>query len=464
MGNTIGNVANPPMACGRVLVVDDEEALAELIGSALRESGYEVTLAHTVGQAEERLRQNEFDVALLDMHLPDGTGADILRRLVDEGALTESIVLTGSRDIASAIEAMKLGASDYLAKPIPIGDLEIAVGQARDRYRLRTENQALRLRLARHEVHSSIVTEDPEMQRIVASLAQVGPSDLPVLVQGESGTGKELIARAVHDSSPRKGGPFVAINCAALPDNLLESELFGYERGAFTGAATRKLGLFEVADRGTLLLDEIGDISAGVQAKLLRVLETKEFFRLGSTRPTRSDVRVVCATNRDLLEMMHAGAFREDLYYRINGVTLRLPALRDRPADVLPLALHFMRVHGIKRDLSPRALLTLKHYRWPGNVRELQMVIRRAGALATGALIEPRDLPLQAARPSTVASGDLPEGLTLSQLEDRYIRQVLAQCKGHRARAAARLGISVKTLYNKIGPERPRDKDDTSGL
>jgi DNA-binding NtrC family response regulator len=446
---------------GTVLVVDDDESLAEMIATALGDAGYDVTVALSVASAGPLLSGREFDVALLDMQLPDGTGADILRRLVDDGALTEAIVLTGSRDIESAIEVMKLGASDYLVKPTPISELEIVVAQARDRQRLRQENQALRVRLERHEPQSSIVTEDPEFLRVIGSLAQVGPSDLPVLVQGESGTGKELVARAVHDSSGRKSGPFVAINCAALPDTLLESELFGYERGAFTGAAARKPGLFEVADHGTLFLDEIGDISASMQVKLLRVLETKEFFRLGSTRAIRSDVRVVSATNKDLAELMTSGAFREDLYYRINGVTLRLPALRDRPGDVLPLALHFMRLNGIKRGLSPRALEALKAYRWPGNVRELQMVIRRAAVLATSELIEPRDLPLQPAKASP-ASGELPDGLTLEALEDRYIRQVLAHCKGHRARAAARLGISVKTLYNKIGPERPREKDGPS--
>ena len=442
---------------GRVLVVDDDEALGELIATALGESGYEVSVAESVGAATDLLGSREFDVALLDMHLPDGSGADVLRRLIDDGSLTETIVLTGSRDIESAIEVMKLGASDYLVKPTPLAELEIAVAQAAERHRLRVENLALHVRLERHETHSSIVTEDPVLLQVIASLAQVGPSDLPVLVQGESGTGKELVARAVHDSSARRNGPVVAINCAAVPDNLIESELFGYERGAFTGAAARKLGLFEVADRGTLFLDEIGDVSAAVQAKLLRVLETKEFFRLGSTRAIRSDVRVVTATNKDLADLMISGGFREDLYYRINGVTMSLPPLRDRPGDVLPLALHFMRNHGIKRGLSPKALEALKAYRWPGNVRELQMVIRRAAALATGELIEPRDLPLQPAKPSTSSRGELPEGLTLDQLERRYIRQVLAQCKGHRARAAGRLGISVKTLYNKIGPERPRD-------
>jgi len=440
--------------------VDDDEALAEMISIALGESGCDVAVAGSVAAAFALLASREFDVALLDLHLPDGTGSEVLRKLGDEGVATETIVLTGSRDIAVAIEVMKLGASDYLVKPTPIADLEIAVAQALERHRLRAENRTLRVRLERHESHAAIVTEDPGFREVIASLAQVGPSDLPVLVQGESGTGKELIARAVHDSSSRKNGPFVAINCSAVPDNLLESELFGFERGAFTGAAARKLGLFEVADRGTLFLDELGDVSAAVQAKLLRVLETKEFFRLGSTRAIRSDVRVVAATNKDLADLMASGAFREDLYYRINGVTLRLPPLRDRPGDVLPLALHFMRIHGIKRGLSARALAALKAYRWPGNVRELQMVIRRAGVLATGELIEPKDLPLQPARAASSTGGVFPDGLTLAQLEDRYIRKVLAECHGHRARAAARLGISVKTLYNKIGPERPREKSE----
>jgi DNA-binding NtrC family response regulator len=446
-----------------VLVVDDDEALAELIATALTEGGYQVTVAHSVSSATELLGRREFNVALLDMHLPDGTGADVLRRLVDDGAPTDVVVLTGSRDIASAIQVMKLGASDYLVKPTPLAELEIVVAQASERHRLRVENQALRVRLDRLETRHAIVTEDPGLLQVIASLAQIGPSDLPVLIQGESGTGKELVARAVHDASQRKSGPFVAINCAALPDNLLESELFGYERGAFTGAAVRKLGLFEVADRGTLFLDEMGDISAAVQAKLLRVLESGEFMRLGSTRSIRSDVRIVAATNRDLADLMGKGEFREDLYYRINGVTLALPPLRDRPRDVLPLVLHFLRMHGIKRGLSPKALEVLKAYRWPGNVRELQMVIRRAGVLATGELIEPKDLPLRPAKAPSASGGSLPDDLSLAQLEDRYIRHVLAQCKGHRARAAARLGISVKTLYNKIGPERPREKDETDG-
>jgi DNA-binding NtrC family response regulator len=448
-----------PRAAGRVLVVDDEADLARLLATALEDAGYEVTLAHSVAVAGIELRRSEFQVALLDLKLPDGSGMDVLRQLVDEASPTEAIVLTGNADIATAIEAMKLGACDYLVKPADLDELEVAVAHAAERHRLRAENVALRVRLERHETPTGIVTEDPSMRQVLATVAQVGPSDLPVLIQGETGTGKELIARAVHDASGRKAGPFVAINCAAVPDTLLESELFGYERGAFTGAMGRKPGLFEVADHGTLFLDEVGDVSALVQTKLLRVLETHEFFRLGSTRAVRADVRVVAATNKNLAEAATRGDFREDLYYRINGVTLRLPPLRERPADVLPLCLHFLRLHGIRRKLSPRALEALKAYSWPGNVRELQMVIRRAGVLATGEAIEVKDVSLRPvqARP---AAGELPAGLTLAQLEDRYIRQVLAQFQGHRGRAAARLGISVKTLYNKLGPEHPRQREE----
>ena len=382
-------------ASGRVLVVDDEQALAQLIADMLAESGYEVRVAHSVSEAKSLLARQEFDVALLDMHLPDGTGEDILLRLSDEGASTEAIMLTGDRDITSAVQAMKLGASDYLVKPAPLADVELAVGQARDRHRLRTENLALRARLERHQPKISIVTEDPAFLRIIASLDQVGPSDLPVIVHGESGTGKEMMARAIHDASHHRMEPFVAFTCAGLSDDLVERELFGYEKGAFEGASERRPGLFELADRGTLFLDDIDAMGASVQPKLLRVLEAQEYSRIGSTRVLHSRVRLVAGSGRDLEALAAAGSLRKDLYYRLNGATLRLPPLRERPGDVLLLALHFMKLHGIRRRLSPRALEALKAHSWPGNVRELEMVIRRAGALATSEMIEARDLPFQ---------------------------------------------------------------------
>ena len=380
-------------AAGRVLVVDDEEALADLIADMLAESGYEVRVAHSVGEAKSLIAQREFDVALLDMHLPDGTGEDILLRLSDEGASTEAIMLTGDRDITSAIQAMKLGASDYLVKPAPLADVELAVKQARERHRLRTENLALRTRLERLEKPSSLVTEDPAFLRVLASLAQVGKADLPVIVQGESGTGKELVARAIHNASPHRMEPFVAFICGGVADELLERELFGFEKGAFEGALERRPGHLEMAERGTLFLDEVDTMSPALQPKLLRVLETQEYSRLGSTRALKARVRVVAAASRDLEALVASGAFRKDLHYRINGVTLRLPPLRERPGDLLPLSLHFLKVHGIRKRLSPRALDALKAHGWPGNVRELEMVIRRAGVLAQSEMIEARDLP-----------------------------------------------------------------------
>jgi two-component system NtrC family response regulator/two-component system response regulator AtoC len=303
-------------------------------------------------------------------------------------------MLTGDRDVTSVVHAMKLGASDYLVKPTPLGDLELAVGQARERQRLRTENLGLRARLSRHEPKTSIVTEDPAFLQVVASLAKVGPSDLPVLIQGESGAGKELLARAIHDASHRSMEPFVAFDFAAVPEAQIERDLFGYERGAFEGASERKPGVFELADRGTLFLNGIGEINPAVQPRLLRVLETSEFSRLGSARAIRAHVRLVSATNKDLSDPRRRGALREDLYGQINGVTLVVPPLRDRPADVLPLSVHFLKSHGIRRGISPAAIEALKAYPWPGNVRELQMVIRRAGVLARGEQIEAKDLAL----------------------------------------------------------------------
>ena len=377
-------------AKGSVLIVEDDAALAEMIASNLEEQGEcEVRITHSVTQAQDALESHAFEVALLDLHLPDGSGTEVLRRLIADGSLTEVIVLTGDRDIAVAIEVMKLGASDYLVKPIPLAELEVAVSKARERHRLKAENQALRLRLGRYEKNTSIITEDPGFRRTIASVAQVGPSDLPVLIEGERGTGKELLARAVHDASRRRMEPFVAVNCASLLEDQMEIELFGRE----AGANERRPGLFEAADRGTLFLDEIDRLSPALQPKLLRSLSTGEFSRIGSGRRLRADARLVCGTVEDLAGLVSRGGFRADLYEQINGTTFRIPPLRDRPVDVLPLALHFLKVHGIRRGVSPRALSALRAYPWPGNVRDLQMVIRRAGVLATSEMIEPRDLP-----------------------------------------------------------------------
>lgn len=378
---------------GRILVMDDDVALADLLAEALRERGYDVRVAHRVGEAKALIAQSEFDVALLDMHLPDGTGEDILIRLSDEGASTEAIMLTGDRDVSTVVHAMKLGASDYLVKPAPLADLELAVGQARERHRLRAENLALRTRLERQEPRAAIVTADPGFLDLIESLRRAAQSDVPVLLVGESGAGKGLLARVLHDASHRRLEPFVVLDCAAVAEDRIEAELFGFERGAFEGAAQRTPGALEVADRGTLYLNEIQELSPAVQPKLLRALETREFTRLGSGRAVRAHLRVVSGTTRDLTDPKGRGGLREDLYLHLNGVTLRLPPLRDRPGDVALLAAHFLRTHRIRKSLSMDALDALKAYPWPGNVRELEMVVRRAGVLARGARIEAGDLP-----------------------------------------------------------------------
>jgi DNA-binding NtrC family response regulator len=435
----------------RILVVEDDAALSEVMCEELAARGHEVAPARTVAEARERLREWEFEVALLDLMLPDGSGIDVLRSIHDEDLPTEAIVLTGFASLATAIEAMKLGAYDYLTKPTKMEEMELLVTRAAEKALLRKENLSLKVRLGQLEPIPGLVTDDPRMKELLATLDRVAASELPVLVQGESGTGKELFAKAIHQRSPRASQPFVAVNCAAVPETLLESELFGYERGAFTGAVNRKPGLFEVADRGVLLLDEIGEVATTIQAKLLRAIEAKEFYRVGGTRPVRADVRIVAATNKDLKAEMAAGRFREDLYYRLNGITLRLPPLRERPGDVPLLANHFMKLYGGgKRRLSARAIDVLRGHPWPGNVRELAMAIQRAAILCPKEVLGPEDLPLDLRGDSAWKSAANRSGLTLEQLEREYVETVLRNNDGHKGRTAKVLGIDPKTLYNKM--------------
>jgi DNA-binding NtrC family response regulator len=451
-------VAESPMAksTADVLVLEDERALAEMIVEELSGEGYAVTPTASVAGALEALKHGSFDVALLDLNVPDGSGLDVLKAISEEGLPTETIVLTGNATVSNAIVAMKLGAYDFLTKPTRMDELQALVSKAAEKARLRQENTALKAQLARDAGVEGLVTEDAAFKQTLAVLERVAPSDLPVLIQGESGTGKELIARAVHEKSARAPYPFMAISCGAVPETLLESELFGYERGAFTGALSRKPGLVELANRGVLFLDEIGDITAAVQSKLLRFAETQEFFHVGGTRPLRTDVRIVAATSKDLKHEVADGRYRQDLYQRLNGVTLWLPPLRDRRGDIPLLAAHFLQRYSLgKKTLSEGALDALKKYAWPGNVRELQMVVRRAAVLVKGDVIEPKDVSLDLSQPNW-KSGALRAGLTLAELEKEYINTILQQHDGHRGRAAKALGIDPKTLYNKLGPEHPR--------
>ena len=444
-------------APARLLVVEDDPALMEVLCDQLRTLGHAPVAASTVADGLEQLRGNEFDVALLDLMLPDGSGIEILRRIADEELPTEAIVLTGYAGVDTAIEAMKLGAYDYITKPARINELEILVQKAGEKSRLRRENASLKVRLGRQERGFGLITDDPGMKELMATVARVAPSDLPVLIQGDSGTGKELVARALHTASPRSQQPFVAINCAAVAESLLESELFGHEKGSFTGAVMRKPGLFEVADKGVLFLDEIGEVAPAVQVKLLRAIETREILRVGSTRPVRIDVRIVSATNKDVKAEMQDGRFREDLYYRLNGVTLRLPPLRERRGDIPLLARHFLDRFGPRKALTPRALETLAAYAWPGNVRELQMVIHRAAILSMKDAIDADDLPLDV-RDQGWKGAAVRTSMSLADIEREYIDTVLRQNEGHRGKTARALGIDPKTLYNKLGPERPRKK------
>ncbi len=447
------------MQSARVLVLEDDKALSEVVCEELRARGCHTVPAHTVADGFEQLKLWEFDVALVDLILPDGSGIELLRHISQEELPTESIVLTGYAAVSTAIEAMKLGAYDYLTKPARMEELEVRVAKAAEKARLRRENLSLRERLKRQDPAQGLVTEDPAMKEVLATVGRVALSDIPVLIQGESGTGKELIARAIHEKSPRAGLPFLAINCAAVPESLLESELFGHEKGSFTGAIARKPGLFELADRGVLLLDEVGEAPLSVQVKLLRVLETKEFLRVGGTRPVRSDVRIVSATNKNLKVEMQEGRFREDLYYRLNGVSLHLPALRNRREDIPLLARHFVDRFAAKKKLSPKTLELLKAYAWPGNVRELSMAIQRAVVLCAQETIEPDDLPLDVRTPDW-KSPAVRTALTLAEMEREYISTVLEQHQGHRGKTARALGIDPKTLYNKLSQDLGRKKGD----
>jgi DNA-binding NtrC family response regulator len=445
----------------RILVVEDDRALSEILCEELRARGHMAVAAESVADGIEQLKQSDFEVGLLDLMLPDGSGIDILRQAAADELPMEIIVLTGYATVSTAIEAMKLGAYDYITKPARMEELEVLVNKAAEKARLRRENLSLRVRLQSLDSAQGIVTEDPGMKELLATVERVAPAEIPALIQGESGTGKELVARAIHRLSPRAQQAFVAINCGAVPENLMESELFGHEKGAFTGALVRKPGLFEVADRGVLFLDEVGEISPLVQVKLLRAIETKEFFRVGGTRPVHTDVRLISASNRNLKSEMQSGGFREDLYYRLNGVTLKLPPLRQRPGDIPLLARHFVDKFAGRKKLTARAIEALQRYSWPGNVRELQMLIQRAAVLATKEVIDAEDLPLDV-RDQDWKSAPVRTGLSLADMEREYIETVLRQNDGHRGKTARALGIDPKTLYNKLGPERPRKKPAAS--
>jgi DNA-binding NtrC family response regulator len=434
----------------RVLVADDERNLRELMVRELVRQGHQVDGVADGEAALERLRAAPYDVVVLDMRMPRKAGIEVLRELAGTPEGPQVIVMTGFQEVSTAVEAMKLGAYDYLTKPTKIEELDLVIRKAAEKAQLLRDNVALRSRLPGAEPFGGILTRSARMQEVLRIVDRVAPTDSAVLILGESGTGKELVARAIHERSQRAARPFVPIHCGALPREVLESELFGHEKGAFTGAVGAKPGLVELADGGTLFLDEIGEMEPDSQVRLLRVLESGVFFRVGGTRPRRVDVRLVAATNRDLAEAMKQGEFRQDLYYRINTITIQLPPLRERREDVSILARHFVETHaayGAKR-LSPETLAALEAYAWPGNVRELLHAIERAVILTKGEEIRPEDLPPEILGPP--AQPPAPAGGSLEAIERQHIVGTLREVGGHRGKASTLLAIDPKTLYRKI--------------
>jgi DNA-binding NtrC family response regulator len=443
-----------------ILVVEDDAAMRELLVEELADQHFQVESAAGGRGGVERVRQGGIDVVVSDLRMPDLDGFDLLRDIKATEPSPHVIVITAFGSIDTAIKAVKLGAYDYITKPFEIEALVLAVEKALSERGLRKEIARLRREIARPYHLDNVVGKSAPMQEVFSLVARLAGSTASVLITGESGTGKELIARAIHFNSPRARKPFVAVNLAAIPETLVESELFGYKRGAFTDARTDRNGLFIEADQGTIFLDEIGELPTPLQAKLLRALQEREIRPLGGTRSEKIDVRVVAATNRDLETRMREGLFREDLFYRLNVIHIALPPLRARPEDILPLSEHFLAETGKRPPgrtrpvprLSHGALKAMLAYHWPGNVRELENVIERAVALCETAEITADDLPSQVRerRSTDMLAGALARGLSLADLEREYIERVLAAEGGNKTRAASRLGLDRKTLYRKL--------------
>jgi DNA-binding NtrC family response regulator len=453
----------------KVLIVDDDPSARKILQTRLRIMNFQALVASGGAEALEQIRRETPLIVLLDLQMPKMSGIDVLKSLKREGLEATVIVVTAHATIEIAVEAMKQGAYDFITKPVDPKHLEIVVEKAFEREALRAQNRFLQTEVEGHLVE--IVTRNPGMQHLLQLARRVSGSNTTILLLGESGTGKEVLARTIHQWSPRAGYPFTVVNCVAIPDQLLESELFGHEKGAFTGAHQLKRGKFEIADRGTVFLDEIGEVPASIQTKLLRVLQDHEFERVGGTRTIRADIRIIAATNSDLERAVKEGRFREDLYYRLNVVSLKLPPLRERKEDVPVLVEHFLRKYAAElkkplKRLSPDGLESLLAYHWPGNVRELENVVERAMVLSTEDQIGQEDLPPQ------IASGPRRESFrargfhgAVREFKRWMIQDALKQSQGNQTRAAELLGLQrtylaklVRLLEVKPGP-RPPEKD-----
>lgn len=447
------------MTTGHILVVDDEKSQRDILTVILEGEGYTVGAASNVSQALTLYRTHPADVVLTDLSMPERDGLSLLEEVRKLSPKAPVVVITAFGTVDSAVQAMKKGAFDYLTKPLDREELLITVGRAFENLHLVKENRRLREELQEKFSVKSIIGHHPSMQEVYRLIRKIAPSHTTVLITGESGTGKELVARAIHADSLRKDRPFRALNCAAIPDSLLESELFGHEKGAFTGAQARQIGLFEAADQGTLFLDEIGDLSHPLQAKLLRVLQEKEIRRIGGREDIKVDVRVVAATNRRLAAAIKQGTFREDLFYRLNVVSIPLPSLRDRATDIPELAEHFLRKYATDsgktvQGIGTQALRMLMEYHWPGNVRELESVIERAMLLCETERIEVEDLPSEVRSRGTLFDRldfDLPgEGFSLEEFERQLLEKAMARSNGVITKAAKMLGLTYKTMQYRL--------------
>ncbi len=444
---------------GSILIVDDEKSQREILTTILRKEGYRVVDVPGGREALARLAEEEFDLILTDLKMQGMSGMELMEQVLVRDPQQCVVMMTAHGTVDSAVEAMKKGAFDYLEKPLERNDLILTLQRAFERIGLLRENRLLHKRLEETATIPNIIGDHPKIREVFRIISKIAPTGSTVLIYGESGTGKELVARAIHDRSPRKDQPFFAINCAAIPDTLMESELFGHEKGSFTGAGTREIGLFEAADKGTVFLDEIGEMSVTMQAKLLRAIQEKEIRRVGGKVNIPVDVRIISATNRDLEAEIRKGTFREDLFYRLNVIRINLPPLRERGSDIVALADFFVRKYsattGIPlKGIAKPALKILMNYSWPGNVRQLESVIERGVLMAESDCIEPEDLPAEVHEVGG-PGGKLPfefppDGISIEDLERELIIKAMDRAGGVIAKAAPLLGMSYKTLQYRL--------------
>ena len=442
-----------------ILIVEDEPRMRRLLEISLGEDGHNVQTAEDAERGLKFLQREPADLVVTDLKLPGMNGLEFLQEGKRLNAALPFIVMTAYGSVETAVDAMKAGASDYVLKPFTMAEMKLVINKELDVQQVRDENRRLKEALGKRYHFQNIVARSKKMQEVLALVERVAPTNSTVLIGGESGVGKDLIARAIHQNSRRASGPFIKINSTAIPDTLFESELFGFERGAFTGALASKPGKFELADKGTLFLDEIGDVPAPIQVKLLRVLQEREFERLGGTKTLKVDVRMIAATNRDLRAALEEGTFREDLYYRLNVVPIDIPPLREHKEDIPELVGHFLARFAAESEkklegITPAALSRLGEYHWPGNVRQLENVVERAVALTSGPVIDVADIHLDGAAgkgPASSSDNFLPEGMTLEQWEDTMIREALRRANGNKSQAARLLGLSRNALRYRLG-------------